>query len=683
MFSDDDILLSPPSSVRNQRRSGTLKCFIITPTTHFVNPTFPKLYSNHNLTPTVRPSPIYVDPSPFSMSPPEFALSSFHSPGTACLSPCHLFLQRLVPTPPRDSDGRASPPDDNSVSSRPLHASPNSAGIGTPSSLSHPSRYDSSLGKLTKQFVSILKSSPDNSLDLNRAASELGVQKRRIYDITNVLEGIGLLVKQSKNHVSWNDDPASIKEEDNESDQADDTQNENVESPPKVNRVSVPSNEEFEELKKKLERLKEEERTVDGYLEILKEQAAIFNGTAPPTKEHTDSLPPGVQSALDHMYVRFKDITAMPDYRSETVIGIRAPSGTSLEVPDPDQGMQPGHRRFEMFLKSKGKPGSDGKPSGKGEPINVYLVQPRADQQKGGGGRPGGFAPEEAPPTHREPGQGRGPEGGHDESVPPPPGYGPPPSHRPGESPYDMPPPPRGNEWGYGPSRSGYPKQEIFRKEGTPPRNMPYPVPHPESSWGPIPPYGYPPRGPPPGYYNRGPPPRAPPHGDHKKGGASKDHHEHDGGRPERRYEDMYPPHSGYDRENVHPHDRGSPFRPRPHGYSGQHEVGRTASAGESQGRDSAAGAFRPPSPSSQQQTLLNMPLQSPSEVHYMPSPSGPGFSPPRTSVRSGDITFPMPHLREGRDYRERENHWHPPHPTMGTSKLDESQDPSKQGPRR
>lgn len=68
--------------------------------------------------------------------------------------------------------------------SRPLHSSPMSARIGTPSTFSHQSRYDSSLGKLTKQFVNILRSTPDNSLDLNRAASELGVQKRRIYDIT-------------------------------------------------------------------------------------------------------------------------------------------------------------------------------------------------------------------------------------------------------------------------------------------------------------------------------------------------------------------------------------------------------------------------------------------------------------------------------------------------------------------
>ena len=38
-------------------------------------------------------------------------------------------------------------------------------------------------------------------LDLNQAATALGVQKRRIYDITNVLEGIGLIEKRSKNNI--------------------------------------------------------------------------------------------------------------------------------------------------------------------------------------------------------------------------------------------------------------------------------------------------------------------------------------------------------------------------------------------------------------------------------------------------------------------------------------------------
>jgi hypothetical protein len=31
----------------------------------------------------------------------------------------------------------------------------------------------------------------------------LGVKKRRIYDITNVMEGIGIIEKQSKNIIQW------------------------------------------------------------------------------------------------------------------------------------------------------------------------------------------------------------------------------------------------------------------------------------------------------------------------------------------------------------------------------------------------------------------------------------------------------------------------------------------------
>jgi len=44
---------------------------------------------------------------------------------------------------------------------------------------------------LTKKFVELVQASPDHVLDLNMAVSTLKVQKRRIYDITNVLEGIG------------------------------------------------------------------------------------------------------------------------------------------------------------------------------------------------------------------------------------------------------------------------------------------------------------------------------------------------------------------------------------------------------------------------------------------------------------------------------------------------------------
>ena len=64
-------------------------------------------------------------------------------------------------------------------------------------------RYDTSLGLLTKRFVGLLQSSPDGVVALNVASECLDVQKRRIYDITNVLEGIGILEKKSKNNIQW------------------------------------------------------------------------------------------------------------------------------------------------------------------------------------------------------------------------------------------------------------------------------------------------------------------------------------------------------------------------------------------------------------------------------------------------------------------------------------------------
>lgn len=56
-------------------------------------------------------------------------------------------------------------------------------------------RQENSLGELTKKFIQLIKHSENNTIDLNYAVSQLNVQKRRIYDITNVLEGIGLIEK--------------------------------------------------------------------------------------------------------------------------------------------------------------------------------------------------------------------------------------------------------------------------------------------------------------------------------------------------------------------------------------------------------------------------------------------------------------------------------------------------------
>ncbi|CAI8043574.1 Transcription factor E2F1 [Geodia barretti] len=79
------------------------------------------------------------------------------------------------------------------------------------SPLSTERRTETSLGTLTKRFCDLLHASPDGVLDLNEAAETLHVQKRRIYDITNVLEGVGLITKASKNHIRWKaSDPEEI-----------------------------------------------------------------------------------------------------------------------------------------------------------------------------------------------------------------------------------------------------------------------------------------------------------------------------------------------------------------------------------------------------------------------------------------------------------------------------------------
>ena len=74
------------------------------------------------------------------------------------------------------------------------------------------SRNESSLSSLTEKFISMIEKSPTGFLDLNFAMKQLGVQKRRIYDITNVLEGVGYIFKSKKNTVrliedSSHDDP--------------------------------------------------------------------------------------------------------------------------------------------------------------------------------------------------------------------------------------------------------------------------------------------------------------------------------------------------------------------------------------------------------------------------------------------------------------------------------------------
>ncbi|XP_075629935.1 transcription factor E2F2 [Balearica regulorum gibbericeps] len=183
----------------------------------------------------------------------------------------------------------------------------------TPKSPGEKTRYDTSLGLLTKKFIRLLSESPDGVVDLNRAAEVLEVQKRRIYDITNVLEGIQLIRKKSKNNIQWMG--TGIFED-----------------------VAVTAKQQA--LRGELAELARTERTLD---QLLQDCALQLRQLA--ADEANQRL----------AYVTYQDFRAISSFQEQTVIAVKAPPETQLEVPDFSED------NLQLHLKS-----TDG-------PIEVYL----------------------------------------------------------------------------------------------------------------------------------------------------------------------------------------------------------------------------------------------------------------------------------------------------------------------
>lgn len=308
-------------------------------------------------------------------------IRQFHSPlapqgrdTTTTTSP-HISTQFQNPTKPKAQfvkPSRGSGGNDNSANNPPTIHSFNpqkSKKLSILDTIIDSTKFDSSLGILTKKFCYLLQRAAthgtledgtyiglkaeggDDSLDLNAAVKELGVQKRRIYDITNVLEGVGLIEKRTRNHIAW----VGRMEDLNEASPVPVTSDNirsggggGIDSPPKIIRMPPSSDKEEEDIiKAEIEALQREEEELDRYTAYMNSVVKSYSG-----ENHC-------------LYIDKSELTALPGLKDDTIIAIRAPAGTTLDIPDPQEGQRgkSGERKYQMYLKSQS------------DKVDVFLIQ--------------------------------------------------------------------------------------------------------------------------------------------------------------------------------------------------------------------------------------------------------------------------------------------------------------------
>ncbi|XP_029966065.1 transcription factor E2F6 isoform X2 [Salarias fasciatus] len=202
------------------------------------------------------------------------------------------------PEPPKqESEAKRT---SETIITSPQHQSKKSRPLAAP-------RQDVSLGHLTERFLEMLLAAPGGTLDLHHVAVSLKTRRRRVYDITNVLDGIGLIRKESASVIKW------------------------------TGKCSVVSFLRQSQLRfqRELQNLKLVEETLDTLIKSCAKQ--LF--------DMTDDA----QNARA-AYITHEDVSRLDAFQEQTVLLVKAPEETKLEVPAPREDS------IQMLLKGEKGP---------------------------------------------------------------------------------------------------------------------------------------------------------------------------------------------------------------------------------------------------------------------------------------------------------------------------------------
>ncbi|CAI5438241.1 unnamed protein product [Caenorhabditis angaria] len=172
-----------------------------------------------------------------------------------------------------------------------------------PLGLTTSSRYENSLLETTRKFMMLKQITRDKILNLNDAADFLEVPKRRLYDISNVLEGISFVEKIGKNAIRWRDE--------------------------------VPDHIKQKQLEQDVEVLEEQEKNIDAFVHDCKSLCKLV-------KENPVDIP--------YMYVSKSEISKFDEKNKTSTFVVRS-SCKDIDIKIDDYSESGSH----MFIRTKNK----------------------------------------------------------------------------------------------------------------------------------------------------------------------------------------------------------------------------------------------------------------------------------------------------------------------------------------